>query len=207
MARDSEGFDTDLVRVAVTGTIYKGAPGTDIPAAGAPTGSAWTPLGTFTEDGVEHGFSEDTQEIPSWQRGIVRVVIKGRKLTLKLSALESSPAVLGDFYGSVPVVDETTKTVTVPIAANAVRPKQAYLFEFVDDDAVWRLYLPTAQVSEVESPKFTSGDAVTWGMTIQAIGSSDNLGEWQIDDPDFYEDAGGADSANGLVGQTVEAGV
>ena len=191
MARDAAGFDTDLVRVAVTGTIYTADPNTAIPAAGATTGATWKALGTFSDDGVEHGFSEDTQEVKSWQRGTVRVIVKGRTLTLKLSALESSPAVLGAFYGSVPVVDTAKKSVTLDIQPSVARPKFAYLFEFKDGASVWRLYIPTGQVSEVDSPKFTGGDAVMWGMTIQALGAGDSLAQWQITDTEFYADAGG----------------
>jgi hypothetical protein len=192
MARDAEGFDTDLVRVAVTGTIYKADPNTDIPTPGKEAGKEWTPLGTFTDDGVEHGFSEDTQEVKSWQRGTVRVIVTGRTLTLKLSALESSPSVLEAFYGAAPVIDSANKAVTFDVKPNVARPKNAFLFEFRDgDDKVWRMHIPSGQVSEVESPKFSGGDAVMWGMTIQALGSGEALAQWQITDAEFFADAGG----------------
>ncbi|MGW3072735.1 phage tail tube protein [Kitasatospora sp. NPDC001132] len=194
MARDAEGFDTDLVRVAVTGTIYQAKAGTAIPAAGKPVGPEFTPLGTFSDDGVEHGFEEDTQEVTSWQRGTVRVIVKGRTLTLKLSALESSPAVLEAFYGAKPVIDSVSKSVTVDIKPNVARPKNAFLFEFKDgDDKTWRLHIPSGQVSQVESPKFSGGDAVMWGMTLRALGAGDNLAQWQITDPDFFADASPVD--------------
>jgi hypothetical protein len=186
MARDAEGFNTDLVRVAVTGTIYKAPVGTAAPAPGEAVGKSFVPLGTFTDDGVEHEFSEDTEEVKSWQRGTVRVIVTGRTLTLKLSALESSPAVLGDFYGASPVVDASTKTVTLDVKPSVSRPKSAYLFEWQDgDDRIWRMFIPTGQVSEVESPKFSSAEAVTWGMTIQALGGGSALAQWQITDPGF----------------------
>jgi hypothetical protein len=189
MARDAEGFDTDLVRVAVTGTIYKAPTGTAMPAPGAPVPATFVPLGTFTDDGVEHDFSEDTEEVKSWQRGTVRVIVTGRTLSLKLSALESSPAVLEDFYGATPVIDADKKTVTVSIQASVSRPKSTYLFEWKDgDDKVWRMIIPTGQVAEVESPKFAATEAVTWGMTVQALGGGSALAEWQITDPDFVAD-------------------
>jgi hypothetical protein len=191
MARDAEGFNTDLVRVAVTGTIYQAPQDTELPAAGEPTDlKTWSPLGTFNDDGVEHGFAEDTQEVKSWQRGIVRVIVTGRTLTLKLSSLESSPTVLEAFYGSAPVVDTGKKSVTIDIKPNVARPKMAYLFEWKDgEDKIWRMHIPTGQVSEVESPKFSSGDAVMWGMTLQALGGSENLAQWQIADAAFVAEA------------------
>ncbi|UJB43602.1 phage tail tube protein [Streptomyces sp. A1-5] len=189
MARDAEGFNTDLVRVAVKGTIYMADNGTEIPVAGSKPGSTWTPLGTFNDDGVEHGFEEDTEEVKSWQRGVVRVIVTGRTLTLKLSALESSPPVLEAFYGTPPAIDTATKTVSFYIKPNVARPKAAFLFEWTDGDKAWRMHIPTAQVSEVESPKFSGADAVIWGMTIQALGGGENLAQWQIADTDFYAEA------------------
>ncbi|MFE7315140.1 hypothetical protein ACFU7T_18975 [Streptomyces sp. NPDC057555] len=191
MARDAEGFNTDLVRVAVTGTIYTAETGTEIPAAGKPADmQKWKALGTFTDDGVEHNFEEDTEEVESWGRGTVRVIVKGRTLTLKLSALESSPGVLGAFYGATPMVDKVAKSVTLDIQPNVARPKEAYLFEWRDgDDRVWRMFIPRGQVSEVESPKFSGGEAVSWGMTLHALGTGGSLAQWQITDPDFYAEA------------------
>ncbi|MEU7177030.1 MULTISPECIES: hypothetical protein [Streptomyces] len=191
MARDARGFNTDLVRVAVTGTIYQAPPGTAIPATGVAIDlKKWAPLGTFNDDGVEHGFEEDTEEVKSWQRGTVRVIVTGRTLTLKLSALESSPAVLEAFYGAVSVVDAESRSVLIAIKPNVARPKSAYLFEWTDgDDRIWRLHIPSGQVSEVESPKFSSGEAVMWGMTLQALGGAENLAEWQITDPEFFQEA------------------
>jgi hypothetical protein len=191
MTRDAQGFDTDLVRVAVTGTIYLADQNTVIPSPGTAAGAMWKALGTFTDDGVEHGFSEDTQEVKSWQRGTVRVIVKGRTLTLKLSALESSPAVLTAFYGSTPVIDTVKKSVTYDIKPSVARPKNAFLFEWADGANTWRLYIPVGQVSEVDSPKFNGGDAVMWGMTLQALGAGDALAQWQITDSEFYTDAGG----------------
>ncbi|MFG2183074.1 hypothetical protein ACGFLS_30745 [Streptomyces abikoensis] len=191
MARDAEGFNTDLVRVAVTGTIFMADEGTSIPAAGTkPEPKQWKPLGTFNDDGVEHGFKEDTQEVKSWQRGVVRVIVTGRVLTLKLSALESSPTVLEAFYGTAPTIDKLAKSVTFHIKPNVARPKASFLFEWKDgDEKTWRMHIPTGQVSEVESPKFSGGDAVVWGMTLQALGGGEALAEWQITDPAFYAEA------------------
>ncbi|MGY1440160.1 phage tail tube protein [Streptomyces reniochalinae] len=198
MARDAEGFNTDLVRVAVTGTIYKAETGAEMPAPGAAVGAEFVPLGTFDDDGVEHEFSEDTEEVKSWQRGTVRVIVTARSLTLKMNSLESSPAVLEDFYGAIPEIDAETGSVTIDIKPSVSRPKSAYLFEWKDgDDKVWRMLIPTGQVSEVESPKFSSAEAVAWGMTIQALGGGELLAQWQITDPDFAADMPTDDAGTG----------
>ncbi|MFD3956578.1 MULTISPECIES: phage tail tube protein [Streptomyces] len=200
-------FDSDLVKVATTGVMYvaKKADGVIAPkaeintttgaielvAAGAyaKEGSAadkWSTLGLFNDDGVEHEFSEDTEDVKSWQSGTVRTIITGRDLTLKFGALESSPRVLEAFYGLEPgsVKIEDGGKASFKIAANAKREPFAAFFVIRDGDMLWTMHMPNAQVSEVESPKFSSGQAITWGMTVKALGDANgNLATWDITDP------------------------
>lgn len=188
MARDAEGYNTALVRVATTGTIFKAPVGTDMPEAGKPVSSDWVPFGTFTDDGVEHEFSEETEEVNSMQRGVVRVITTQRTLTLSCPSLESSPAVLGEFYGSIPEIDAANQSVEVRIKPHVARPKSAFLFEWRDGDAVWRMLIPVGQVSEVDSPTFSNSEAVSWAMTLQALGGGEDLAIWQINDAAFMAD-------------------
>jgi hypothetical protein len=195
----SGNFDPDLVKVATTGVIFT-AP--KLAGATAPTAKidpitgaiklegeskdAWHTLGLFSEDGVEHDFSEETEDIKSWQSGTVRTVITGRDLTLKFGALESSPAVLEAFYGLAPgsVTPGTGGKASFSISSNAKRAPFASFFVIRDGDMLWTMHLPNSQVSEVESPKFSSAEAITWGMTVKALGDENgNLATWDITDP------------------------
>lgn len=176
-------YQPDLARVAVTGTVYKAALGTTMPAAGVAVAGTWASLGTFTDDGVEHEFSEDTEDITSWQNGVIRTIVKGRSLTLKLKALESSPVVVETFYGSTLVGATDEMSATLKIKATVSRPREAFLFEWQDGAAVtWRLLIAVGQVSDLESPSFKNSEAVTWGMTVKALGANGDLAEWQITD-------------------------
>lgn len=183
-------YNPETARVAVTGTIYKAPLGTVMPLANASPAVAWKSLGTFTDDGVEHSFSEDTQDITSWQNGIVRTVVKGRDLTLKLKALESTPLILETFYGSTVVAAADNLSANLKVKTTVSRPREAWLFEWVDGPNTWRLMIPVGQVTDLESPSFKNDEAVTWGLTIKALGANGDLAEWQIVDTDSLKTAG-----------------
>ncbi|GGM39558.1 hypothetical protein GCM10012275_08050 [Longimycelium tulufanense] len=178
-------FNNAAVRVATTGAIYFADDETGtrydtlkdkvkkVDVALADTD--FQHLGFLSEDAVEHEFDDDIEDIPSWQGGIVRSIVKSRSATFKIASLETSREALSLFYGA----DVTTDTGvhSLDVGANVARKKMICVFEFRDGhlpsgtERVYRIVLPSSQVTELESPKFTAGDAVTWGMTIKALGS------------------------------------
>ncbi|MGV9263155.1 phage tail tube protein [Kitasatospora sp. NPDC003701] len=194
----------DTLRVATTGTLYIAPPMTPMPnltGAQFADPAGWTTLGLFSEDGVEHSFSEDTEDIKSWQAGVVRTLVTGRDLTLKFSALESRPAVLESFYGLAPgsIKSADGKSVRFEIKAAEKRKPFAALFVLHDGESMWALHMDKAQVSEVESPKFTNSEAISWGMTAKALGVDANtpLGTWEIHDADIAALASGGTPPSG----------
>ncbi|GIG61122.1 hypothetical protein Lfu02_54940 [Longispora fulva] len=189
--------DPHNIRVATTGRMYLATSS----AAKFPItlldeftawGPDWTKLGEFDTDAIEYGFSDDIEELRSWQNGVVRIIVKGRELTLKANALESSRQVVEAFHGGSfgPWKPEGT---TVPgvsaltIGTTTARPVYKIGFEWFDGDPAarhtWRLQLETVQVSQVESPKFNGENAVKWGMTLKALGKGGVLAQWITNDP------------------------
>jgi hypothetical protein len=187
-------FTPQNVRVAQGGRLQFADPADNptVPALWSPTtswGTPWRSLGLFNEDAVEHTFSDETEEIVSWQRGVVRIVVTGRELTLALSALETSADVLEMFYGAAFVGVGSAGSYTagrMEISHNAVRKPVTLGFEWYDgsNGATWRLEVPNATVAETENPTFTNSGAVEWGMTLRALGTeADYLAAWTTNDP------------------------
>lgn len=186
-------FDPNKVRVAQTGRLFyqDAATSPTLPTAwtsGAAYASPWKSLGIFNEDGVEHAFSDDTEDVTSWQRGIVRTIVTGRELTLALSALETSVPVLEMFYGAAfTAVGGSTPTagrLEIPHAANRKALSLAFEWEDSSTAAIWRLLIPRAQVAEVENPTMNAQGALEWGMTLKALGSdAAYLAAWTTNDP------------------------
>ncbi len=183
-----------LIRVANTGQIV--AAGSTIPVL-TPSqstlttfASPWVNLGSFNEDGVEHEMSEDTEEIRTWQEGLVRIIVKGRTLTLKTGVLNSSRAVIEQYYGGTFVLTGTSpnQVAKLDISNTQARPSGKFVFEWLDGatGSIWRMVFPNGQVGEVESPKFNAQGAVEWGMTITSLGGSaaSVIGYWETNDED-----------------------
>ncbi len=189
-------FEPDDIRIANTGQVVYAATGTTVPALTPAQneltefGVGFSSLGLFDPDAVEHEMDEDTEEITTWQAGVVKIIVKGRKLTLKVPAMQSSIAVVEEFYGAsfVLVGTEPNQVARMPIRNTQARLTRLYIFEWIDaaTEAIWRLQFDRGQVGEVESPTFNAQGAVKWGMTLQALGtglSADSeLASWTTND-------------------------
>ncbi|MER5886803.1 hypothetical protein ABT160_23515 [Streptomyces sp. NPDC001941] len=177
-----QDYNKDAVTVASVGRIYVATEADGAAFAGVEDltaeDSKWTSLGLFdAETGVEHAFEEETQDIKSWQQGTVRTIVTSRDLTLKFSALETSPRTLELFYGLAPGSIQDGASFEWRIGAAAKRERFAAVMVLEDGDTVITCHLKSAQVSEVEAPKFTASNAVMWGMTVKALGSEYETGK------------------------------
>lgn len=191
-------FDADAIRVANTGQFVVG--GSTIPAL-TPSQSVltefpdpWESLGLFDEEGAEHSMEEDKQEIKTWQLGLIRTIIKGRKLSVKIGAMESSVPVLERYYGGSFVLTGTipNQVARLDIENTAPRPIEKGVFEWLDSatGSVWRLVLDRAQVGDVENPAFNAAGALMWTMSVDGLGGGTSgaagvIGYWETNDPDI----------------------
>ncbi|MFF7588628.1 hypothetical protein ACFZCK_14190 [Kitasatospora purpeofusca] len=176
-------FNPGAVRVAITGNVFY----TELPFASVKDAvedvtfdltadPRFKSLGVLSEDALESDFSDETESTSSWQSGNVRTLVKSREATVKLAALQTSREAVSLFYGLRP---QDIQGGVFNVQAAVARPSMVVVFEFKDGnlkgsstERVFRIVMPLAQVSEVESPKFTSGEAITWGMTFSALGGA-----------------------------------
>lgn len=191
-------FNADAIRVANNGQFVVG--GTTIPAL-TPSqntlttfASPWVSLGVFNEDGVEHAMDEAKKEITTWQLGLIRTIVTGRKLSVKVGAMESSAPVIERYYGGEFVLTGTVpnQVARLDIENTAPRPIEKGCFEWLDSatGAVWRLVLDRAQVGEVENPTFNAQGALEWKMSVDGLGGGTSgaagvIGYWETNDPDI----------------------
>jgi len=163
----STELDAAEVDVAVTGAVAFA--GTD---ASAPT-DADTPVGTvdsdyrdvgyLSADGVVEARDRSTNNIVAWQNSdIVRVVTTEASITVQFTMIQTNPDTLELFYGSA--VDPTDGSVKIVPRESGGR--RSVIVDYVDGDKFVRLWLPNAEVTEVEGPSLTSGDAAGMGVTL-----------------------------------------
>lgn len=191
-------FNADAIRVANNGQFVVG--GTTVPAL-TPSqteltefAAPWVSLGVFAEDGVDHSMEETKQEIMTWQLGRIKTIITGRKLGVKVPAMESSKAVIERYYGGEFVLTGVApnQVARLDIENTAPRPVEKGVFEWLDSatSAVWRLVLDRTQVGEVENPTFNAQGALMWTMTVDGLGGGTSgaagvIGYWETNDVDI----------------------
>lgn len=158
------------VNVAVTGVVSVAPEGTSAPtSAVSALNVAFKPVGYISSDGVTESRERSTSNIVAWQNSdVVRTVITEASLKVMFSMLETNETSLELFYGSAlnPVGGQ------IDIVPGQTGGRQAIVIDYVDGASLVRLYLPHAEVVEVEDSVLTSGDAVMYGVTIQSYPDS-----------------------------------
>lgn len=191
-------FNADAIRVPNVGQYVTG--GVTVPTL-TPSQSAltdfpapWVSLGVFDENGVEHNLEEETKEIKTWQLGLIKVIVIGRKLGIKVPAMESSKPVIERYYGGEFVLTGApgSEVARLDIENTAPRPVEKGCFEWLDSatGSIWRLVLDRAQVGEVENPAFNAQGALVWGMSVMGLGGGTSgaagvIGYWETNDADI----------------------
>ncbi|GGM39552.1 hypothetical protein GCM10012275_08040 [Longimycelium tulufanense] len=181
-------MNRESVRIGRVGEVYfstddlsplEVAQATD---ASLPIPARFSSVGLLSDDGFEHEFSEDVKEITNWTRGNVSQIIRGRVLTMKFTALETSGTTVGMFYGSDAQGNELNVVLTVTNGYSR-RPCYALLYCIYDGPVQWRLFVPHAHVTELDAPEFTPGGMVKWGITFKAMDNAGYLATWSTNDP------------------------
>jgi hypothetical protein len=195
-------FNNAAVRVATSGAFYyceddQGLiyptvktqledPSIDIDSI---TTAEFRQCGLLSEDAIEHEMADETEDITSWQRGVVRTLITSRTAAFTLSSLETNKPSLELFYGSIMTLP-SAGVGRIGVQSSVARKKMIAIVEFIDgtlSDGTtpkrFRIIMPSSQVTELESPTFSSASAVTWGVTIQALGGSGDLLTLITNDP------------------------
>lgn len=162
--------DATLVRVAVTGAVFKGAHGATAPTgtSGAPT--AHTDLGYIHEDGVEISLPGvgDSTPIKAWQGGTTVRTIRTAsedKPSWKFTMLETSIETIELYFG-VTVTSSASEGSFVYKVQD--RDPFSLVVDVVDGAELIRDYAPNAVVTEVEAHTLANSDAISYGVTVEA---------------------------------------
>jgi len=159
--------DVDNVDVAYTGAINYAATGTTAPVdADTALGAPWVEVGLISSDGVETTPNRSVSNIVAWQRAqVVRTVVTESSISVTFTMIESNKASLELYWGaSVDTVDGS-----IEIDPGQTGGKRALALDYVDGAKFVRLYLPQAEVTEVEATVWnSSGDPVGYGVTVMA---------------------------------------
>lgn len=152
------------VRVAVTGAVYKAPTGTAAPTgADSSLNVAFIDLGYVSEEGVTETRERSTNQIKAWQNAdLVREVVTDSKLSYTFTLIESKEDVVEAFYGAT--VDGTDGS--IDIVPSATGGRFSWVIDVIDGTDLQRIYLPSAEITEVGDQVFQSGEPIGYQITV-----------------------------------------
>jgi len=162
----------------VSGAVHTAAVGTTAPTDATSTlGSSWTDSGYVDENGVSFSQDRSTTNIKDWSGATIRTLLDEFNGTVQYTEAQTNYETMCRMVGAsnVTKTDATTGHGTqlkVQIGAE-MPPALAWCFDMADkrSDTVTgrlRLYIPSGQVTSVDSVSFVSDDIVKWSFTITA---------------------------------------
>lgn len=158
-------LDSSNVRVAVTGAVYRAPTGTAAPTgADSSLNVAFKDLGYVSEDGVTETRDRSTNQIKGWQNAdLVREVVTDSSYALTFTLIETKLETVETYYGAT--VDGSDGS--IDIVPSATGGRLSWVVDVIDGDDLIRIYLPSAEVTEVGDQVYQSGEAIGYQVTVK----------------------------------------
>lgn len=162
----------DNVNVAVTGKVYVAPTSATAPTASNSSLTGFTELGYVSADGITVSHDRSTSQIRAWQNSdLVREVATEATTTYSLMLLESNEDVIETYFGASVVNGK------IEVNPSATGGRKSWVIDVVDGSDLIRHYIPTGEVTAVESQTFANGEAIGYGITITAYVADDRVAD------------------------------
>ncbi|UAJ78313.1 hypothetical protein IT072_02375 [Leifsonia sp. ZF2019] len=161
--------DSSNVRVAPTGAWYVAPLGTTGPTSASDAlNAAFTNLGYLSEDGTSRTTDRSSNDIKGWQNAaLVRTVVTDAAISYKFTLIETNRASVALYFGVAPGPDGS-----YDVDPSQTGGRQSFVFDVIDGTNVRRVWLPAAEVVELEDITFDSGDATGYGVTVKGYANA-----------------------------------
>ncbi len=154
----------------VEGAVYYAPTSTDLPTdAVADLNEAFVNLGYISEDGLTNENSPESESIKAWGGDTVLTTVTDKPDTFSFTLIESKNInVLKYIYGSENVTGELATGIKVTANSKPV-PECSLVIDMVLKDAIKRIVIPRASVSELGEISYADEDAIGYEVTINAL--------------------------------------
>lgn len=154
-----------------TGAIQTAAVGTTAPTdAETALTTGWTDSGYVSQDGLNLSMSRSTTNVLDWSLSNVRTIVTEFTGTVGFSYIQTSEAEAKQIFGEDNV---TMTTGLMKISVGTELPdRKSWVFNMKDGERRIRIYLPDAQVTNVDAVTFAAGSVITWPVTVSAYPDS-----------------------------------
>ena len=155
---------SDNVDVAIDGVVAYAPTSAPAPTdAESSLDTAWRDVGYISEDGIVEARERSTENIIAWQRAdVVRTVVTEASITVQFVMIETNPNSIELFYGAP--INTVDGSVEINPANSGGR--RSVVIDYVDGDKKVRMYLPSAEVTEIGETTVASGQAVGYDVTL-----------------------------------------
>lgn len=161
-------LETSEVRVGVSGELFVAPLDTTLPTdTTTDLDEDFKGLGYFSDDGVTESFERDTDDITAWQNAKrVRTVITSAKATYTGTLIQTNVDVIEAVFGVT--VTQSGGHGSYTINPGTTSGRKAWVLEVLDGDAVKRIVLADAEVTELGETNYATSEAVGYAITLEA---------------------------------------
>lgn len=163
-----ETSNVTAAKPKVGGGIYSAPLGTTLPTdATTALNVAFKNLGYVSEDGVKNSDERSTDDIKAWGGDTVNTVQTEKKDTFTYTLIEAlNVDVLKEVYGESNVSGELATGITIKSNSTQLLPHCIVIETVLTDNALKRIVLPNAKVTEVGEITYGDSDNVGYETTV-----------------------------------------
>jgi len=168
MANNSKNVTASKPRVG--GAIHAAPVGTVLPTdAVSVLDAAFKSLGYVSEEALTNSNSPERESYKAWGGDTVLSAQKGRPDSFKFKLIEAlNPEVLKIIYGQKNVTGTLDKGITVKVNAEELQPMSWVVDMILKNNAVKRIVVPSASVSEIAEIVYSDTAALGYDITVTA---------------------------------------
>lgn len=154
----------------IGGAIFRAPVGTALPTnASATLDVAFVGLGFVSDAGLTNGSGITTNSVRSWGGEIVLTTQESRADTFMMQLIESlNENVLKVFHGDSNVTGSLATGITVTANSKDLGTYSYIIDMIMRDNAVKRIVIPIAQISETGDVVYSDNDVVAYPITLSA---------------------------------------
>lgn len=160
----------------IGGAIFAAPVGTTLPAdASTALGQDFACLGYVDEDGLKNALDRSSEEIKAWGGDTVMVLNEETSDGFRFVLIEClNPEVLKLVYGTDNVTvtaagDNTPEKIAIDVVDQPVADEHVIVIDTLLRDAIKRIILPRAAVSEVGEVAYEDSDVVGYDTTLKCM--------------------------------------
>lgn len=161
--------------VTATGGVLAAPLGSAGPAdARTALTEAFKKLGYVSEDGLTKTVDASDEKVRAWGGDVVKVVRQEHSVSYSFTFLESAnaevlKAIKGDENVTIEAATETHGNQVTVLETSEMPPRQEYVFDMKDGDALVREYVPDGQISVSGDVTFVHSAVIAYTVTIEAF--------------------------------------